>query len=165
MCAISSNLEWMRRIWIVFLIVLSLLSFGALGVVQYLSKDEVTKTKLTAMVLRNVGDKGIPAELADGYDPTKNAPMFVVENVAADQRLQLKVVWPPVKSGYLVDSKITCEDGINDFSGKMLTVEEFVTKVGVMDREQVFFSGICKDQSCTEMISECSVTMGVGKNL
>lgn len=155
----------MSKLLIVLLVVAGVIGLIIFGTVLYLNTNDVAKAKLTAIVFESIEDKGLPVELSEAYNPRINAPMFAIEGISeSESMLQLKIVWPPAKQGYKVDSKIICDGGIKGSKNVTLTIDEFIDKVAVTSKELLIFSGICKDEKCLEIISDCSLSIGGGES-
>ena len=45
-----------------------------------------------------------------------------------------------------------------------LTTDELIDKVAATSKELLIFSGICSDEKCLEIVSDCSLSIGGGEN-
>ncbi|MFH1905907.1 MAG: hypothetical protein ABIL11_00760 [Chloroflexota bacterium] len=107
---------------------------------------------------------GPPAELSTNFDPTKNMPRFMIESAnAGDKTLNLKFVWPHQLEGKKITSRITCKDGdikivnLIDSAGEDVTIDALINKVQETSSELMIFSGLCSDNSCTEINKACQL--------
>lgn len=116
---------------------------------------------------KNVDKPSLPDELSTNFDFTQNAAKFMVENVDAQSNImQLKVVWPKVVEGQIVNSVIKCIEGDIKISSKSDDNKRVISRAELLDtiyktsKPFMILTGYCNDASCTEINKSCELYVG-----
>lgn len=144
----------MRYGWI---LALSVTLAVAVGTYWYLRKNPGVVVK-TVIELSGNGDEGnrAPVELTTEFDPTKNAPVFVIEGSDTERMiLKLKIVWPQSREGEQVTSQINCSAGDIRINNTIVTREALFDKVSNSSKDTMVFSALCDDATCDQISRGC----------
>lgn len=153
-----------RTFVLIIIIVLGLLAIAGVTF-WYVQRNPEVLFK-TIETFTGESDLSAPVELTTGFDPTKNAPRFVIESVSREAKtFNLKMVYPQIRTGEWVVSRINCGEMDIKINGKLAREEALFDKVEIVPKDSMIFSGLCSGRGCSEINKNCELyTSGGNRN-
>ncbi len=154
----SHSIGFLRSI-VISVLALFLVVEVVVGVIMYFKNRRITPFGSPVEMLG-----GLPLELSAEFDPTQNAPRFMIESVDKQAKsFDMKSVWPPSFEGKRLTSRITCREikivGPGESEGENVNLDKLLERMEGVSKEMMIFSGLCGDNTCREINRACRLYM------
>jgi hypothetical protein len=153
---------YMGKRWIIFVVAL----VSVVSLVWYFVTNEKFKAVVIQKTADITGNRPLPDELAEGFNPTETPPTFVIDDI--DNKTgewMLRMVWPEqaIQWAGQLRTRLYCDEGqitLVDYKRDLNEKKELdvvIDRVRELPRGSVRLSGKCQDLSCKTIVGDCKV--------